>query len=219
MDQVLAPGKAQAVEQDGKHLEVVVLLIAHHIDHFVDGIFLESQVGCADVLGHIDRSAIASEQHFLVQTVFSEICPDRTIFFSEEEAFFQSFQHFVLAKQVGVRFVIDFVEADAQGPVSLVKTGIDPLVHHVPQGADFLVAGFPGTQHGMGLGHQGRGSLGFGLGLLLGLFVQTVVIGRQQALDFGLVVLVESHIAVAYQVVALLAAALGGGSVKPLFPG
>ena len=42
MHEVFAPLEAEFVEQDAQHLEVVVLLIAHHVDHLVDGEVLEA---------------------------------------------------------------------------------------------------------------------------------------------------------------------------------
>ena len=66
MHQLFAPFEAQSVEQNRQHLEVIVLLIAHHINHFVDGIVLKAHLGRADILRHIDRSAVAAQQQFLV---------------------------------------------------------------------------------------------------------------------------------------------------------
>ncbi len=62
VDKVLAPLEAQTVEQDGEHLEVIVLLIAHHVDHLVDGIVTETKLGRTDVLRHVDRSSVGTKQ-------------------------------------------------------------------------------------------------------------------------------------------------------------
>ena len=58
MNEVFAPFEAQAVEQQRQHLEMIVLLITHHIDHLVYGIILEAQLGRAYILGHVDRRAV-----------------------------------------------------------------------------------------------------------------------------------------------------------------
>src|SRR5665647_2810747 len=55
--------------------------------------------------------------------------PDRAIFLAVEDAFFKTFQNHVLAKQVGFRFVIDFVKTDTQLFVGFFKTSVHPTVH------------------------------------------------------------------------------------------
>ena len=52
--EALAPFKAETVEEEREDLEVIVLLIAHHINHLVDGIVAEAEFGSTDVLGHVD---------------------------------------------------------------------------------------------------------------------------------------------------------------------
>ena len=61
-------------------------------------------------------------------------------------------------------------------------------------------------------------SFSLGLGFFLGFLVQSVVIGRQQRLHFFLELLVEQHIEVADEVVALLARRLRCAAVAPLQP-
>ena len=62
MHEVLTPVEAELVEEDREHLEVVVLLVAHHVDHLVDGVVLEAELGGTDVLSHVYRCAVATEQ-------------------------------------------------------------------------------------------------------------------------------------------------------------
>ena len=76
----LAPFKAETVEEEREDLEVIVLLIAYHVDHLVDGIVAEAEFGSTDVLGHVDRSAVCAEEEFFVQTFLGEVSPHRTIF-------------------------------------------------------------------------------------------------------------------------------------------
>ena len=52
--EALAPFKAETVEEEREDLEVIVLLIAYHVDHLVDGIVAETEFGSTDVLGHVD---------------------------------------------------------------------------------------------------------------------------------------------------------------------
>ena len=54
VNQFLAPLEAQSIEQQREHLEMVVLLVAHHIYHLVNRIVLETHLRRSDVLSHID---------------------------------------------------------------------------------------------------------------------------------------------------------------------
>ena len=80
------------------------------------------------------------------------------------------------------------------------------------------VIGFPFHQHLTGFLHQRGFGFGLGLGFLLGFFVQGVVVSRQQGFHLLLKLLVEQHIEVADEVVALLARRLGRAAVAPLQP-
>ena len=75
MYQVLAPFKAQLIEQYREHLEVVVLFVTNDIYHLVDRVVLETQFCCSDILCHIYRSTIRTQQQFLVETLACEVCP------------------------------------------------------------------------------------------------------------------------------------------------
>ena len=147
MHEFLAPLESEAVEQQRKHLKMVVLLVAHNIDHFVDGIVLETHLRRSDVLRHIDRRTVAAQQQFLVETLIREIGPDRTVVFAEEKPFFQAFLDLFLACEIGFRLVVNLVERHAESLVSFVKTGINPIVHHLPQTANFGVVLLPFHEH------------------------------------------------------------------------
>ena len=93
MHQILAPTEAETVEQQGKHLKMIVLFVTHHINHAVDGIILETEFGGADILSHIHRCAVAAEQQLLVQTGVGKVGPYRTILLAEHYAFLKPFEH------------------------------------------------------------------------------------------------------------------------------
>ena len=207
--EVLAPVEAELVEQDREHLEVVVLLVAHHVDHLVDGVVLEAQLGGTDILCHVYRCAVATEQELMVEALTGEVGPYRAILLAEEETLLQTLHHLLLTFEVGLRFVVYLVEVYAHHLVCLVESGIYPLVHHLPQAAHLGVASLPLHEHLAGLGHQGR----LGLCLLLGAALALHDLGY-----LGLVVLVEGHVVVAYEVVALLARCLGSFSFAILLP-
>ena len=188
---------------------MIVLLITHDINHAVDGIILVAQLGGTDVLGHVDRGAVAAQQQFVVQAVGRQVSPHALVLLAVEQAIFQTLEHGVAAHQIGVALVVDLVERDTHAAVGLVKAGIHPVVHLLPQGAHLGVAGLPAAQHVVCLLDK--------RGLLLGLLGTHALL--DQFLDFGLIVLVKGYIEVANQVVALLAGGLGRCAVAPLEPG
>ena len=206
--EVFAPFETEAVEEDREHLEVVVLLVAYDINHLVDGIVDVAELGGADILSHIHRSAVGAEQEFVVETGIGKICPHRAILLAIHDAFFESFEHFFLPFEIGVALVVDFVEIDTEAAVGFVKAGIHPVVHHLPHAAHLLVAVFPLLEHSASLVHERRSLFGI-------LFAHAL---RHKVGNFGFEVLVKFHIEIADEVVALLARFLGGDSVAPLLP-
>ena len=79
MYEFLAKRETETVKKDRQHFEMVLLFVADHIDHLIDGIVLESQFGGTDILRHIDRCTVRTEQQFLIQTVLGEVSPDGTV--------------------------------------------------------------------------------------------------------------------------------------------
>ena len=195
---------------------MVVLLVAHHIDHLIDGIVAETQLGRTDVLRHVDRSTVRTKQQLLIQAVFRQIGPNRTVFAAIEEPFGESFLHLFLPFEVGFRFVIDFVERHTECFVGFVETGVNPLVHLAPERTHLFVALLPLAEHLARFDHERR----LVLRTVLGLFRRNAL-GFESRFEFGhfgTIVLVESHIVVAHQVVALLTGRLGRLAVAILEP-
>ena len=217
MHEALAPLEAELVEQDGEHLEVVVLLIADHVDHLVYLEVLEAELCRADVLRHVHARAVGAQEQFLVESLGGEVGPDGAVGLAEEDAALEALFHLLLALEVGVALVVYLVEAHAEGLVGLVEAGVDPLVHAAPQGAHLGVVLLPAHEHLAGFAHEGRLFLGAALRLF----------GRQSfSLEAGgelghlpAVVAVEGHVVVAYEVVALQAGAFGRGAVAVFLPG
>ena len=102
MDQILSPLEAEAVQQNGQHLEMVILFIAYHINHLVDRIILKTQFGCSDILGHIDGCTILTKQKFFIKSLIGQIGPNRPIIMTNKETFFQSALYFCLSYQIGL---------------------------------------------------------------------------------------------------------------------
>ena len=52
---------------------MIVLFVAHHVNHLVDGEILIAELSRADVLGHVDGSAVSAEQQLMVETVACQV--------------------------------------------------------------------------------------------------------------------------------------------------
>ena len=61
-DMVAPVGIAQFLEDELQHLKMVVLLVAHDINHVVEPVLLEAAVSRAEVLRHVDRGAVAAQE-------------------------------------------------------------------------------------------------------------------------------------------------------------
>ncbi len=210
MNEVFAPLETEFVEQQRKHLEMIVLFVADHVNHTVNREIAVAQLGRAYVLGHIHARAVGAEQQLVVKTVGSEVGPYRTVLLAVHYTLFKASEHQVLAFKISVRLVIYLVEVHAHASVSLVEAGIHPLVHHLPQRPHLLVALFPAAEHLAGLLHQRTQLLGF---LLFNLLL------LHDGFHLILEMLVESHIEIAYEVVALLPGRFRSSAFAPLFPG
>ena len=132
MHQFLAPLESETVEKYGKHLEVIVLLVAHHVNHLVDGEILESHLGCTDILGHIHGGAVGAQKQFLVKTFIGQVCPYTVVLMTLEETLGETFLNLSLALEISLRLIVNLVEAHTESFVCLVESGIHPVVHLLP---------------------------------------------------------------------------------------
>ena len=206
---LVRPGKSQFLQDELEDLEVVVLLVAHDIHVGIQVVFGKPALGRAQVLGDIDRGTVAAEDELAVQAVAREVAPDGAVGLAEEDTLVQSLLDQFLAQEVRLGLMVHLVEGDAQGGVGLVEAGIHPAVHHGPERPDVGIVLLPLHEHLVGLFQGGGGLLGLVLGHAL----------FHQLLDLGLVHLVEGHVAVAHQVVALDAGGFRGLSLELLLPG
>ena len=85
--QPFTPFEAQFVEQNGKYLKVVILFVAYHINHLVDGIICKAEFSGTDILRHVDGGTIRTQQQLVIQSLAREVRPYRAIFFPVEETF------------------------------------------------------------------------------------------------------------------------------------
>jgi len=102
MHEVLAPLEAEAVEEQREHLEVIVLLVAHHVYHPVDGEILIAELGGADVLGHVDAGAVGAQQELMVEAGVGEVGPDRPVVPAIHDPLLDAGEHKVLPLEIGV---------------------------------------------------------------------------------------------------------------------
>ena len=209
VEDVVAPCLvAELFQYEFEDLEVVILLVAHHVDEFVEAVVLETAVGRAEVLRHVDRGAVAAQQQLFVQPVGGEVYPHRVVGTAVEDPFAESLFHQLLAQQVGLRFVIGLVEVDAQRGVGFVEAVVHPAVHGLPQGIGFRLFRLPAAQHLLRLAHDGSIALRLFLALAL----------CDELSDLLLVVAVEFHVVFSYQMVALHAARGGRFPTAELLP-
>ena len=216
MHEILAPLEAETVEEDGEYLEVIVLLVAHHIDHLVDGVVVEAHLSGADVLCHIHAGTVGAEQQFLVEALVGEISPHAVVGLAEEESLLKAFLHLVLALEISVRLVVDLVEAHAECLVGLIETSVDPVVHLLPQCADLRISGLPLDEHLVSFHDEWSLVLGFLLSLFLVHALSDEL--RFQFVALLFIVFVEEHVEVTNEVVALLVCRFGCDAVAPLDP-
>ena len=69
----------------------------------------------------------------MVESGIGKVGPHRAVVLAIHDAFFKTFEHFVLSFEVGVALVVYLVEVDSESLVGFVKSGIHPVVHHLPQ--------------------------------------------------------------------------------------
>ncbi len=127
-----SPGEAELSQDELEHLEVVVLLVAHHIDVGIQMVGIETALGGAQVLGDVHGGAVPTKYELAVQPVGREVAPHRTVRVRDKDTFLQALLYQFLAQEVSLRFMVHLVEGDAQGGVGFVKTLVHPAVHHLP---------------------------------------------------------------------------------------
>ena len=152
----------------------------------------------------------------MVQSFGSQVSPYGSILFFEEKAFFQSFHHLLFSFEIGVRFIIYFVEADAHLFIGLVESGVYPVVHHFPQSAYFRVTRFPLHEHFASFLHQRRCRLGFRLSLIV--THSLCCKSSHEFCQLRFIMFIERDIIIAYQMVAFLAGCLRSFTVSIFLP-
>ena len=147
MHEFLAPFEAQFVQQKTQNLKVIILLVAHDVDHLINVVVVEALRRRADVLRHIDARSISAQEEFLIQAVGRKVDPYRTVVLAEEESLRQAFQYLCFAVQIGFALVINLVEAYAECAIRLIEAGIHPIIHLLPKAAHLRVVLFPFHEH------------------------------------------------------------------------
>ena len=208
MEYVVGPSESQLLEDQFQHLEVVVLLVADHIDVRVKVIFSETPFGRSQILGDVNRRSVRTDEQFPVKSVGREVAPDGAVRILHEHAHIQSLLNQLLTKKIGLGLVVNLVESDSESLVGLVEALEHPAVHPGPKVADLLVAGLPFLEHLVGF-LEARGLL------LGGLLVHSP---GNQLLDFLLVDVVESHVHIPDKMVALDPRGLRSRAVADLQP-
>ena len=145
------PGKAELLQYELQHLEMIVLLISHDIDMLVKAVFLKPLLCSTEILGDIYGCPVAPEEQLPVESVGSEVAPYRAVSLFFEDAHVQTFLHEGLAEKIGPGLVICPVKGYPEVAVGLVKSLIDPSVHLLPEVYHLLVPMLPSVKHFLGL--------------------------------------------------------------------
>ena len=165
---------------------------------------------------HIHAGAIRTQEQFFVKAFRREVSPHAAIRTAIEKSFLQSLNHFLLSFEIGVAFVINFVEAHAQRLVCGIKAFVHPFVHLAPEISHFGVVVFPLHEHFASLAHQGSLTLGTLFGFLCRhSFLHELCC---QVLYLRTVMLVEFHVIVSHKMVSLFAGTGRRLSVSVLEP-
>ena len=118
---LVRPAESELGEYELQHLEVVVLLVADHVDMGVEAVFLEPLLGRAEVLGDIDRGAVGTQQQLAVEAVGGEVAPHGAVGVALEHAHVEAALHQFLAEQIGVVLIVCLVERNAERLVGLLE--------------------------------------------------------------------------------------------------
>ena len=110
MVNLAGPGETELRQDEFQNLEMVVLLIAHHVDVRIETVLLEAALGGAEVLRHIHGSAVRTEEEFTVEAVGGEVAPHAAVRILYENAHIKALLHEALAQQIGLGFVVHLVE-------------------------------------------------------------------------------------------------------------
>ena len=216
MYQTLTPFETKFIEQDRKHLEVIVLFVTYYINHLINRVIGKTKFSRTDILSHVDRSTVTTEKELMIQSFGSQVGPYGTVFFLVEETFFQTFHYLFFSFEVSIGFIIDLVKANPHLLVGFVESCIYPVVHHFPQSAYFRITGFPLHQHFAGFLHQWRFSFS-----LCFRFIATHSLRckfSHQLLYFRFIMLIERYIIITYQVVTLLTRSFRSFTVSVFLP-
>ena len=191
MEYALCPVETELAENEFQHLEMIVLLVADHINVRIQIEFGETALCGTQILRNINRSTVGTKQQLAVEPVGGKVAPDAAVRVLHEHSAVEPLLHEFLAQKVGLMLIVCLVEADAKGAVSLLEAVEYPAVHLCPEGTHFRVSLLPFHQHFMYIVDY--------LGMLL--------------LHFGI-----GNVAVAHQMIPFDAGALRSGSVELLLP-
>src|SRR4249919_1630918 len=107
---------------------MIILLIAYHINTLVAMKLFLLLLCEAYILGYVDSGTISSLHYFFIKSFCSKIYPYTAVFFLEKYFLFQAIINKLFAEQVGIAFIINFIEIAANPFVGFIKTFIYPAI-------------------------------------------------------------------------------------------
>ena len=97
---LVCPVKAKLLKYELKYLEMIILLITHHINVGVKIIVCETPFGGAKVLGDVNGSTVAAKHQLAVKTVGGKVAPYGTIGLTLEYTHIKALLNQFLTKDV-----------------------------------------------------------------------------------------------------------------------
>ena len=205
---LISPIESQLLTNQWQHLEMVILLVTHHVYLLIHVKLVEPIVCRTNILRHVNGSPVIPQQQLVIQPITGKISPHASGIFPVKHAVSQTFQHEVTSFLVSLWLEIYFVKRDTHHFIGLVKTFQYPIVHGPPQGNHLLIPGLPLTQHLLSL-QQYRG-------LLLRLLFRLALL--YQFLDLRLILLVKTHVIIPHEMISLSSRTLRSSTVGKLLP-
>ena len=149
---LLRPFVSKKTKDIEENAEVVILLRGNNIDKGIKRPVLMALYSSTEILGHIKRRAIASEEDFLIEAYRGKIDLNRAIFLFLEDAHLKAFHDLTASELICLALVIELIEGDAHVPVALIESFKSPAVHLLPESPHILITVFPELKHLLSLG-------------------------------------------------------------------
>ena len=154
MEQLVCPVKSEFFKDVEQNFKMIVLFACNNVYHLVKLPVVVAADCRSYILRDVYGSSVFSKKYLFVRVlVFSlsynirYVNAHGTVVCFEENAFFKSFKDFVLAFKVCFAFKVEFVERNSCTCIRFFYAVKRPVIHFLPQCADFGISLFPFNKH------------------------------------------------------------------------